>query len=181
MSCSATVYYNSGSFIAYLNLPNLPTQPWSAAIKAINQWAIWQDPVRLKTVFENRPITIEAQGYVLPVEVMIARMNLKLHTDSEEPEGSLPLTQSYQVLHDGPNTKSLTQEQSQSLNKTVREIVQDPEYIQLVEAAGLTKEIALSVFPMISNVSGFTIHYNGKAYQLGMTDKLREKIRAILG
>ncbi len=80
MSFSALVTYNSGAFHAYLDQPGYGKQNWIPATKEINAWALGQDPSSLKAAFEGHSIRVKAQGDSLPVEVVIARMNMRLHT-----------------------------------------------------------------------------------------------------
>ncbi|NGX36525.1 MAG: hypothetical protein K1000chlam1_01371 [Candidatus Anoxychlamydiales bacterium] len=92
--------------------------------------------------------------------------------------------QSYNTLFDGPRSISLSQvmqpDEILDLNEYIRqEIMQDEDYLEFAEKAGVSREIASKVLPMISTTSGFTIIHEKKPYYLQLNDNLRRKIQTL--
>ena len=95
------------------------------------------------------------------------------------------VNQGYNTLFNGPRTIPLSQvmqpDQILDLNEYIRqEIMQDEDYLEFAEKAGVSREIASKVLPMISTTSGFTIVHEKKPYYLQLNDNLRRKIRLLL-
>ncbi|NGX28966.1 MAG: hypothetical protein K940chlam1_01156 [Candidatus Anoxychlamydiales bacterium] len=87
----------------------------------------------------------------------------------------------YTTFFNGPNTLSLREnvspEEYQNLHQYVlKKIMQDKDYLSFAEEAGLTREVASKVIPMISTTSGFTIIHENKPYYLKLNANLRKKI-----
>ena len=125
-------------------------------------------------------------GY-LSEKVSSQQRSATLEIPAPSYEKKMPNTnvdQSYTTFFNGPRTTSLSQfmqpDQILDLNEYIRqEIMQDEDYLEFAEKAGVNREIASKVLPMISATSGFTISHEKKTYYLQLNDNLRRKIRTL--